>query len=307
MLALLGHLQSWRGLFLLLHFGASAVIFFCCCCSVTKFCLTLQPHELQHTRLPCPSLSPSLLKLIKPPSFSYAIQPSHPLSPLFLLPSIFLSIRVFSSEYTGLISFRIDWFDLLAIQGTLKSLLQHHSWKASILQRPAFFVVQLSHPYMTAGKTIPLTRWTYVRKVMSRLFNMLSRLVIAFLPRSKHLLISWLQSPSAVILEPKEIKSLTVFLVSPSICHEVLGPLAMILVVCILSFKPAFSLFSFTFIKSLFSSSSLSAIRVVSSAYLRLLLFLLAILIPACASSSLAFCKMYSAYRSNKQGDSIQP
>ena len=129
MLALLGHLQSWRGLFLLLHFGASAVIFFCCCCSVTKFCLTLQPHELQHTRLPCPSLSPSLLKLIKPPSFSYAIQPSHPLSPLFLLPSIFLSIRVFSSEYTGLISFRIDWFDLLAIQGTLKSLLQHHSWR----------------------------------------------------------------------------------------------------------------------------------------------------------------------------------
>jgi len=110
-----------------LHFGAAVVIIFYCCCSVAEFCLTLRSRELQHTRLPCPSLSPSLLKLIEPPSFSDAIQPSHPLSSLFLLPSIFPSIRVFSSEYTGLISFRIDWFDLLAIQGTLKSLLQHHS------------------------------------------------------------------------------------------------------------------------------------------------------------------------------------
>ena len=149
--------------------------------------------------------------------------------PLLLLLSIFPNIRVFSSEsilhirwpnywsfsfsispsneYPGLISFRMDWLDLLEVQGTLKSLLQHHSSKASILQCSAFFVVQLSHPYMTTGKTIALTRWTFVGKVMSLLFNILSRLVIAFLPRSKYLLISWLQSPSAVILEPSKIVS----------------------------------------------------------------------------------------------------
>ena len=138
---------------------------------------------------------------------------------------------------------------------------------------------------------------------MSLLFNMLSRLVIAFLPRDKNLLISWLQSPSAVILEPKKIKSVTVSIVSPSICNEVMGPDAMILVFWMLSFKPAFSLFSFTFIKKLFSSSSLSAIRMVSSAYLRLLIFLWAILIPAYASSSLAFHMIYSANKLNKQGD----
>ena len=147
--------------------------------------------------------------------------------PLLLWPSIFPSIRVFSSksvlrirwskywsfsfsispskEYSGLISFRFDCFDLLDVQGTLKSLLQHHSWKASLLQCSAFFMVQLSHPYMTNGKTIALTIWTFVSKVTSLLFNMLSRFIIAFLPRSKHLLISWLQSPSAVILEPKKI------------------------------------------------------------------------------------------------------
>ena len=124
-----------------------------------------------------------------------------------------------SNEYSGLISFRIDWFDLLAVQGTLKSLLQHNSSKASILWRSAFFTVQLSHPYMTTGKTIALTRWTFVDKVMSLLFNMLSRLVITFLPRSKRLLISWLQSPSPVILEPKKRKSVTVSTFSPSICH----------------------------------------------------------------------------------------
>ena len=148
--------------------------------------------------------------------------------PLLLPPSIFPSIRVFSnesvlhirwpkywsfnfnispsSEYPGLISFRMDWLDLLAVQGTLKSLFQHHSSKASIFQCSAFFTVQLSHPYMTTGKTIAFTRWTLVGKVMSLLFNMLSRLVITFLPRSRHLLISWLQSPSAVILEPKKKK-----------------------------------------------------------------------------------------------------
>ena len=142
-----------------------------------------------------------------------------------------------SNEYSGLISFRMDWLDLLAVQGTLKSLLQHHSSKASILWCSAFFMVQLSHPYMTTGKTIALTKWTFVGKVMSLLFNMLSRLVITFLPRSKHLLISWLQSPSTVILEPKKIKSLTV---SPYICHEVMGPDAMIVVFLMLNFKPVF-------------------------------------------------------------------
>ena len=159
--------------------------------------------------------------------------------PLYLVPSIFPSIRVFSNEsalcirwpnywsfsfslspsneYSGLISFRMDWLDLLAVQGTLKSLLQHHSSKASILWCSAFFIVQLSHPYMTIGKTLALTRWTFVGKVMSLLLNMLSRLVITFPPRSKHLLISWLQSPSAMILEPKKITSDTVSTVSPSI------------------------------------------------------------------------------------------
>ena len=124
----------------------------------------------------------------------------------------------------------MDWLDLLAVQGTLKSLLQHHSSKASFFWRSAFFVVQLSHPYMTTGKTIALTRWTFVDKVMSLLFKMLSRLAITFLPRSKHLLISWLQSPSAVILEPPKVKSATVSTASPSICHEIMGPDAMILV-----------------------------------------------------------------------------
>ena len=137
-----------------------------------------------------------------------------------------------SNEYSGLISFGMDWFDL-AVLGTLESLLQYHSSKASILQCSAFFIVQLSHPYMTTGKTTVLTRWRFVDKVMSLLFNMLSRLVIAFLPRNEHLLISWLQSPFAVILEPRKRKSLTVFTVStvsPSIPHEVMGPDAVILV-----------------------------------------------------------------------------
>ena len=257
-----------------------------------------------------------------------AIQPSHPLSSLSpstfnffqhqgLFKSISSSHQVLkywsfnfsispSNEYSGLISFRIDCFDLLAVQGTLKSLLQHHRPKASILHCSAFFMVQLSHLYMTAGKTIALTRWTFVGKVITLLFNMLSRFVIAFLQRSKHLSISLLQSPSAVILGPKKIKFVTVSIVSPSICHEVMGPDAMILVFWILSFEPAFSLCSFTIIKRLFSSSSLSAIRVVSSVYLKLLIFLPVILIPAYASSSLAFCMMYSAYKLNKQDENIQ-
>ena len=187
-----------------------------------------------------------------------------------------------SKEHPGLLSFRMDYLDLLAVQGTLKSLLQHLSSKASIVRCSAFFRVQLSHPYMTTGKTISLTRWTFAGKVMSLLLNMPFRLVITFLGRSKRLLISWLQSPSAVILEPQKIKSDTVSIVSPSISHEVMGPDAMLLVFWMLSCKPTFSLSTFTFIKRLFSSSSLSAIRVVSSAYLGLLGFLLAILIPAC-------------------------
>ena len=135
-----------------------------------------------------------------------------------------------SNEHPGLISFRMDWLEFFAVQGTLKSLLQHHSSKASILLHSAFFRVQLSHPYMTTGKTIALTTKTFVGKVMSLLLNILSRLVITFLPRSKHLLISWLQSPSAVILEPRKIKSATVSTVSPSICHEMMETDAMIFV-----------------------------------------------------------------------------
>ena len=177
------------------------------------------------------SISWSLLKLM---SIESVMPPNHLIlcGPLFLLPSIFPSIRVFSNvsvlqirwpkywsfkfnispsnEHPGLISFRMDWLDLLAVQGTLKSLLQHHSSKASILLCSAFFIVQLSHPYMTTGKTIALTRYTFVDKVMSLLFNMLSRLVATFLPSSKRLLISWLQLPSAVILEPPKMKSDTV-------------------------------------------------------------------------------------------------
>ena len=184
--------------------------------------------------------------------------------PNFLLPSIFPSIRVFpkesvlrirwpkywtfsfsislSNEYSGPISFRMDWLDLLAVQGILMSLLQHHSSKVSILQDSAFFILQLSHPYMTTGKTKTLTRWNFDGKVMSLLCNILSTLVITFLPRNKRLLIAWLQSPSAVILEPQKIKSV---IVSPSICYEVMGPDAMILVFWMLSFKPNFSLSSF--------------------------------------------------------------
>ena len=168
-------------------------------------------------------------------------------------------------------------------------------------------MVQFSYPYMTTGKSVVLIRQTFVGKVTSLLFNILSRLAIAFLPRSKRLLISWLQSPCAVILEPNKIKSVTVSIVSPSICHKVMGLDVMIFIFWMLSSKLAFSFSSFTFIKRLFSSSSLSAMRVVSSAYLRLLIFLSAILIPACASSSLAFCKMYSTYKLNKQSDTIQP
>ena len=208
-------------------------------------CITARQASLSITN------SCSLLKLM---SIESVMPSSHLIlcHPLLLLPPIPPRIRVFSSEsnlhmrlpkywsfsfsispsneHPGLISFRMDWLDFLAAQGTLKSLLQHHHLKASILWCSAFFTVQLSHPDMTTGKTIALTRRTFVDKVMSLLLNMLSRLVITFLPRSKRLLISWLQSPSVVILEPRKIKSDTVSTVSPSISHEVMGPDAMIFV-----------------------------------------------------------------------------
>ena len=204
---------------------------------------------------PSSTISWSLLKFMSTES---VVLPNHLILcyTLLLLPSIFPSIRVFSNESNAfpmlfasggqsirgsasasvlpmnsvLISFRIDWFDFLAVQGTLKSLLQHHNSKALVLQCSAFFIVQLSHPYMTIGKSIALTRWTFVDNVMSLLFSMLSRFVIAFLPRSKHLLISWLQSLSMVILGSKKRKSVTVSIIPPSICDEVMGPDAMILV-----------------------------------------------------------------------------
>ena len=206
---------------------------------------------------------------LRPTSIKSAMPSSHLIlcCPLLLLSPIPPSIRVFSNEsilcmrwpkywsfsfsiipskeIPGLVSFRMDWLDLLAVQGTRKSLLQHHSSKAAILRRSAFFTVQLSHPYMTTGKTIALTRQTFVGKVMSLLLNMLSRLVITLLPRSKRLLISWLQSPYALILEPPKIKSDTVSTLSPSISREVMGPDAMIFLFWMLSFKPTFSLWNF--------------------------------------------------------------
>ena len=219
--------------------------------SVAHSCLTLcDPMNRSMPGLPVHHQLPEFtqthgIELVMPSNHHILCRP-------LLLPSIFPSIRVFSNEsalhmrwpkywsssfnfspsneHLGLISFRMDWLDLLAVQETLRSLLQHHSSKASILWCSAFFIVQLSHPYMTTGKTIALTRRTFVDKVMFLVFNMLSRLVITFLSRSKCLLISWLQSPSAVILEPPKIKSSTASTVSPSICLEVMGPDAMILV-----------------------------------------------------------------------------
>ena len=202
----------------------------------------------------------------KPMSIESMMPPSHLIlcRPFFLLPSIFPSIRVFSNESTlrmrwpkywsfsfsispskehpGLISFRMDCLDLLEVHGTLKSLLQHHSSKASVLRWSAFFIVQLSHPYATTKKTVTLARWTFVGKVMSLLFNVLSRLVIAFLSRSKHLLISWLQSPTVVILKPKKIKSATIYCYPIYWWGEVMELDAMIWVFWMLSFKPSFSL-----------------------------------------------------------------
>ena len=220
--------------------------------SVTQSCLTL--CDLMNCSTPV-SLSITNSRSSHKLMSIELVMPSNRLilcHPVVLLPSISPSIRVFSNEsalcirwsnfwsfsfnispsneHPGLISFRMGWLDLLAVQRTFKNLLQHYSSKTSILRCSAFFIVQLSHPYMTTGKTIALTKRTFVGKVMFLLLNMLSRLVITFLPRSKRLLISWLQSPSAVILEPPKIKLATVSTVSPSICHEVLGQDAMILV-----------------------------------------------------------------------------
>ena len=283
---------------------------------------SLWPHGQQHTRLLCPPLSPRVCSNSCPFSQWCYLTISSSAIPFFCLQSFPISrskesaihirgpkywIFTFSirpsSEYSGLIAFRIDWFDLCAVPGTLKSLLQHHNLKASILQQSAFSTVQFSGLYMTTWKTIALTVQTFVGKVMPLLFNTLSRFVITFLPRSKRLLISWLQLPSAVILELKKRKSVTAMTYSPSICHEVMGLHATILVFLILSFKPAFSLSYFILINRLSSSSSLSAIKVISSAYLKLLIFLPAILIPACNSSNLAFRMMCSAYKLNKQGN----
>ena len=355
-------------------------------CSAAKSCPTLCD--------PMDCSSPGTFVLHYLPEFALthvywvgdASQPSHSLLSPSLLPSIFPSIRVFPNEsalhirwpkywsfsfsispsnvYSGLVSFRKDWFYLLAVQGMLKSFLQHHSSKASILQCSSF-IVQLSHLYMTTGKkhekkvksvsrvqlfathmdctyqapqsmeifqtrdqtrvsciagrrfivwatreahqgkTIALIIRIFVGKVMSLLFKTLSRFVTAFLLRNNCLLTLWLQSAATVISEHKKIKSATVSTSSPSICQEVMGLNAMILVFWMLSFKPAFSLSSFILIKRLFSSSLFSAVRVLSSAYLRSLIFLPAILIPACESSP-AFHMMYSACTLN-EGDNIQP
>ena len=221
------------------------------------------PHELQHANPPCPSSTPGIHSNSYPssqwchPAIISSVVPfsscrqSLSASESFLMSQLFawggqstgFSFSIIpSKEISALISFRMDWLDLLAVQGTLKRLLQHHSSKSSVLQCSAFFTVQLSHPYMTTGKTIALTRWTFAEILMSLLFNMLYRLFITFLPRSKRLLISWLQSPSAVSLEPPKIKSDTVSTVSPSICHEVMGLDAIILVFWMLSFKPPFPL-----------------------------------------------------------------
>ena len=274
---------------------------------------------LQHTRLPCPSPVPGACSNSCPSS-----QWCHSTISSLVIP--------FSSclhSFTAWGSFPGSC--LLQVAQILEFQLQHQDWllghwwvwsprsprdsqvSSSTPQFKSINSLTLTFLYGSTlthihtwllEKTIALTRRTFVVKVMTPLLNMLSRLVIASLPRSKHLLMSWLQSPPAVILELKKINSL---IVSPSICHEVMEPDAMDFIFWMLSFKPAFSLSFFTFIKRLFSCSSLSAIRVVSSAYLKLLIFLLAILIPACASSSLAFCMMYSAYKLNKQGDNTQP
>ena len=257
----------------------------CCCCSVTQSCPTFcNPMDCSMIRPPCSSQSPVVCPSLCPlhlwcypfVSSSDALFSFSPQS--FLAPGLFqwvgcllqvskiLALQLHHQSFQWVLRvdvLRIDWFDLLAVQGTPRSLLQHHSSKASILWCSAFFMVQLSQSYVTTGKTIALTIWTFVGRVMALLSNTLSSLVIVFLLRSSCLLILWLWSPSAVILEPKKRKSVTHSTFSPSSCHEVVGLDTMILVFLTFSFKLALSLPSFTLIKRLFSSSPLAAIRVV--------------------------------------------
>ena len=258
---------------------------------------SLWPHGLQHAWLPCPSLSPmvysdscalnwwcysTISSSVSP--FSSCLQ-SFPASESFTMSWLLASgsQSIGASASASVLPMNIQDWHPLGLTGLISLQFKGLSrvFSNTIVQKHQFSGAQPTLPAITSihdyGKNQSLTIWTFVGKVMSLLFNMLSRLVIAFLPRCKYLLISWLQSPSAVILEPKKIKSLTVSIVSPSVCHEVMGPDAMILLFWMLSFKPAFSLSSFTLIKKLFSSSLLSAKRVVSFAYLRLLIFLLAI------------------------------
>ena len=278
------------------------------------------PHGLQHTRLPCASLSPRVYSDSCPSSqwchptiscsvISSSCLQSFPASGSFLINQFFawggqstgasVSATVLSMNVQGWF-LRTDWLDFLAVQGTLKSLLQHYNSKAQI-QCSAFFMgpaLTSVHGYWKNHS------FDFVGQVVFLLLNTLSRFVTAFFPRGKCLLILWLQSLSAVILETKKITChCFVFF---SICHEGMGPDAMVFVFWMLSFKPAFLLSSFTFTKRIFNYSSLSAIRVLLSAYLKLLIFLLAILIPACASSSLAFLVMYFAYKLNKLGDTLK-
>ena len=286
---------------------------------------SLRPHGLQHPRLPCPSPSPRVFSNLCPssrlchPTTSSSVVPFFSCLNLVQHQSFFNWVSssliwwpsIGASTSASVLPMNVqDWFPLqlpglisMQSKGLSRVFSNTKIWKHQFFgAEPSLW--SNSH-ICTTGKTIALTIWMLVGKVTSLLFNMLSRFVIAFLPRSKRLLISWLESPSEVILELKKIKSLAVSIVSPSICHEMIGPDAMIFVFWMLSFKPVIPLYSFTFIKRLFSYSS--AIRVVSSAYLRLLIFLLAVLIPACDSSCSAFLMMYSAYKLNIQGGNIQP
>ena len=289
---------------------------------------SLRLHGLQHTRLPCPSRSPGVCSDSCPlngwyhPSISSCVIPfssylqsfpatgSFPVSQFFTSGGqsigVSASTPVLQINIQGLFPLWLTGLISLLCKGLCRVFSSTTFWRYWFFDAQPFFSCLALTSVMITGKAIALTIQIFLGKVMSLLFKPLSRFVIAFLPKSKHLLISWLQSSSTVILEPKKIKSVTVAIVSSSVHHQVMGLDPMILVFWMLSFKPAFSLSSFTF-KKLFSSLSLSAIRVVSSAYLKLLIFLLPTLIPACALSSLAFCLIYFTYKLNKQGINIQP
>ena len=294
----------------------------CYCCSVAQLCPTLcdpmgcntpglwVPHHLPkfaqvhvhgirdaiQPSHPLMSSSPSALSLSQHQGLYQWVRCSHQVTKILELQ---LQHQSFPTSIQGWFSFRLT--GLISVLRDFQESSPAPQFEGINSLVLYFFIVQLSQPYVTIGKTIALTIWTFVGRAMSLLFNTLSRFVITFLPTSNRLLISWLQSASAMILEPKKRKSVTASTFSPPICHEGMAPDTMILVFLILSFKLALSLSSFTLIKRLFSSSSLSAIRIVSSAYLRLLMFLPPILIPACNSSSPAFLMMCSAYRLSKQ------